>query len=535
MSFNLSSAPFSSDSLWNQQVPTGATYTPLNWPVSTGYNYAVTWDHDSPPIYIASSSDPVVQVSVPASWGYPAGPVSLHIPAGATGAPGGVGEQNPDAPIIVIDGDTVYNFWRFDRTSNTTATAQAMGEANVITGTGWGNPNAVPGGLGAGTDAAGASELGGLLVQAQTDTGAIDHALELAIDNSLLGPGFVAPAIGGDGTNPNGTVQEGQLLAIPPGTPMPSGLSPLGQEVFRALQQYGAYVTDNGTDQTALRAQANAYNAATMSALKVDLNTVLPLLEVVSGGSPTSSGSVSSGSSSTTTDTGTGSSSGSGGASGGTTVTQPVAPTLTVDNHSLSVSPGGEVSLGIGVNVPQAGDNVTVNISGLPRYENVTDNLDHKTFSGSSTTLTADEVNSGLMLTSHYRGHGQPTATLTITANDANGTPVTSAAQTIVVKDPPASTGSTTSGSATSTTFGVSHWFDQHPDFAHTAKTLSDAGASQPRATSSPGTGAGAKAFALFNQMMAGDFGGGSSFAQSTTASSASSQQNANFLTRPLH
>lgn len=280
MSFNLSSDPFSSASAWNQQVPTGATYTPLNWPTSTGYNYAVTWSHDSPPVYVASSSDPVVQISVPASWGWPGGTVSVHIPAGATGAPGGVGEQNPDAPIIVIDGDTVYNFWRFDRTSNTTATAQAYGEANVVTGTGWGTSS-----QGAGIVAAGASELGGLLVQAQTDTGTIDHALQLAINSSLLKPGYVAPAVGSDGSNPNGSVQEGQLLAIPPGTPMPSGLSPLGQEVFHALQQYGAYVTDNGTDQTALRAQANGYSAATMSALQVDLNSVLPLLEVVSGGS----------------------------------------------------------------------------------------------------------------------------------------------------------------------------------------------------------------------------------------------------------
>jgi hypothetical protein len=58
-------------------------------------------------------------------------------------------------------------------------------------------------------------------------------------------------------------VREGQLLAIPPGTPMPSGLAPLGQEVFRALQQYGAYVTENGGSQnTGLRAQYNAYNAS---------------------------------------------------------------------------------------------------------------------------------------------------------------------------------------------------------------------------------------------------------------------------------
>jgi len=233
------------------------------------------------------------------------------------------------------------------------------------------------------------------------------------------------------------------------------------------------------------------------------------------------------------------------------------------------------------VSVPHTGDNVSVTISGLPKYETITDNLDHKTFSGSSVTLTAAEVNSGLSLSSFYRGHGHPTATLTVTAHDATGTPVTSAAQTITVKDPPSATASagtstTTSGGGTSsgqshhwwsdhhhhqavaatssgtstTTSGqsqashsnVAQWFNDHPDFAHVATTLSEAGASRSGAvpnvatttTNSPAS-AGARSFALLNQMMAGDFNGGSHFAQATTASSASSQQQANLLTRPLH
>src|SRR5438132_521100 len=102
MSFNLSSAPFSLDSLWNQQVPTGATYTSLNWPTSTGWNYGVTWAQTGFPVYVASSSDPVVQVSVPASWGWPGGTVSVHAPVGADGGPGP--GSNPDHNIIVIDG-----------------------------------------------------------------------------------------------------------------------------------------------------------------------------------------------------------------------------------------------------------------------------------------------------------------------------------------------------------------------------------------------------------------------------------------------
>ena len=60
-------------------------------------------------------------------------------------------------------------------------------------------------------------------------------------------------------------------------------------------------------------------------------------------------------------------------------------------------------------------------ISGLAKYESVTDSLDNKTFTGSSVTLTAAEVNSGLLLNSTYSGSGHPVNTLTVTA--ANSTP----------------------------------------------------------------------------------------------------------------
>lgn len=274
-SFNLANRPFAASSPWNQIIPTAKTYTKLNWPTATGWNYGVTWANGSPPVYVASSSDPIVQVSVPASWGWPGGIVSVHVPAGATGGAAG-GVSNPDLPILIVDGDTVYNFWRFSRTSSTTATASAYGKANVVTGTGWGIS-----GIGAGITAAGSSELGGLLVQAETDTGTINHALQLAVAGSQLLPGYVAPAIASDGSSSSGIVKEGQLLGIPQGAQMPSGLSPIGQEVFRALQQYGAYVTDNGGTETALRVQANAYDATTMDALRLDLNKILPLLQKV--------------------------------------------------------------------------------------------------------------------------------------------------------------------------------------------------------------------------------------------------------------
>jgi hypothetical protein len=214
--------------------------------------------------------------------------------------------------------------------------------------------------------------------------------------------------------------------------------------------------------------------------------------------------------------------------------------------------------------VPNKGDAVTVHVAGLPRYETITDKLDHKTFSGSSISLTAAEVNSGLTLTSHYRGHGDPSSTLSVTATDSTGKPVTSAAQTITVKDPPAtvassgtsSSGSTTSKPVTSPSNSshdhdhwsghhhhhFAHWSGHHSGFAPVATTLSEAGASKSAATTSKvGTAtdsvgsAGAKSYALLNQMMAGASGHDSHFAQVATASTASLQQSATSLTKPLH
>ena len=270
--FTLGQVPFAASSDWNTPITEGSTYTPLAWPAPTGYNYSVAWDSYSPAVYVGSPTDPLVQVYHPATWGYPAGYVYVHLPAAADGAAGTDGE------LLVIDGDIVYNFWQFERTSLTTATAVSFGQENVVTGDGWGSKSPF---LGAGITAVGASQLGGLLVKAETDTGVINHALQLTVEFNLAKSGFTGDAIAGDGSSSTGIVQEGDHLAIPLGTPMPSGLSPLAQEVFIALQNYGAYVVDVSGGTTNLRAQANAYDDATMTALWHDLSKITPLLQEV--------------------------------------------------------------------------------------------------------------------------------------------------------------------------------------------------------------------------------------------------------------
>ncbi|MGY4602915.1 hypothetical protein ACVW16_001327 [Bradyrhizobium sp. USDA 4474] len=480
MTFNLATSPFAATSSWNTPVNSNATYTHLNWYPSTGYNYGASWSSYSPSVYVASSTDPVVQVSVPATWGWPGGTVSVHMPTAANGATGTDGE------LVVVDGDIAYNFWQFNRTGATTATAKAYGESNVVTGTGWGTRSPF---LSAGITASGSSELGGLLVQAETDTGTINHALQLTVDGSLVKSGFTGSAIASDGGSSTGIVQEGDHLAISPNTPMPSGLSALGQEVFRAMQKYGAYVVDvAGSGGAAIRVQANAYNSTTINALSHDMGSIAPMLEEITGGTPTTSGTTTSTSGGTTSSgtttstsggtTSSGSTTGST-SSGSTTVTDPTGttssgttssgsptasgpttppsipsvtrPVLTIADHSLTVGGrGGTVDLGAKVTTTDSNDLVTVNITGLPKYESITDKLDGQTFRGNNITLTAAQVDSGLELTSSYRGGGHPVATLSLTASakdPSTGAVSTASPQTITVTDPRPTAVTTTTSS----------------------------------------------------------------------------------------
>src|SRR5258705_2625905 len=115
------------------------------------------------------------------------------------------------------------------------------------------------------------------------------------------------------------------------------------------------------------------------------------------------------------------------------------APTLAISNTALTVSSGGSVPLGVQVTPVDADDVVSVTISGLTSYETITNNLDQSIFSGSSVTLSAAEVNSGLTLHSSYAGSDHPVNNLTLVAsNSTSGEAASSAAQTIVVTDPPA-------------------------------------------------------------------------------------------------
>lgn len=270
--FVLGRRPFSASSSWNTVIGAGATYERIPWPAANGYNYGVAWNSYSPAVYIATISDPLVAVACPPGWGYHGGFFDVHMPADADGALGSDGE------VLVIEGSIVHNFWQFKRITLATASAHSYGATDVVKGTGWGSKSPF---RGAGIVATGSSQLAGLLVQAETDRGEISHALQISLESSLTKPGYTGEAISGDGTSTKGIAQEGERLAIPPPTPMPLGLSPLGQKVFRAYKEYGAFVVDVASGVTNLRAQANAFDKATIASLQSDLLKITPMLQRV--------------------------------------------------------------------------------------------------------------------------------------------------------------------------------------------------------------------------------------------------------------
>ena len=187
-----------------------------------------------------------------------------------------------------------------------------------------------------------------------------------------------------------------------------------------------------------------------------------------------------------------------------------IAPVLTVADPALSVNGrGGTVNLGGNVTTTDPNEVVTVNIQGLPKYERITDKLDGQTFKGNNVTLTAAEVDSGLVLQSNYRGGSHPVATLTLTANakdPATGAVTSAAPQTITVTDPRPATTTTTSQT------NHHHTHHHHTHHHHTTATSTSAvAATAPQPTTAtdhlpavaPSAGALANhGFALLQQHM---------------------------------
>ncbi len=247
-------------------MPANATFTGVEWPKDPkAYNAAAGM-----PVAVVGPSSPIVTVRAESRWGFPADPV-LPIDDVSVEA------TLSDRDLIVVAGTTVYNFWQYRRTGPNAATANAWAMCDVVTDTGFALTSPIKG---AGTRAMGASLLGGLIMDAEVKSGSIDHAIALSATDTMLRPGFVAPAVATDIEAGSGPLQEGEYLAIPRATPAPPNLSKAGVILFKALQEFGLYVVDVATEKSTLSLDA-AFSDDAARKLASDAGEILPLLQKV--------------------------------------------------------------------------------------------------------------------------------------------------------------------------------------------------------------------------------------------------------------
>jgi hypothetical protein len=259
---------FTASSPWNTPVKsTGGSAG-----VTSGYVNQSVWTWS---VYHVNSSTPLVKVSVPTSWGWPAGPVQVPIPAGAHAT------KDSDAEIVIVNDTTgqTFDFWGFSN-SNGVYSARAYAESNIYTANGFGTVAKHT--LGAGTRAIGASGLGGLILGSDLSGPAINHAIAIELPASYMTNGYVAPAISSDAPAGPGKLQEGERLAIPAGTPKPSNLSPEGSRVWDALVKYGGIIADQCGGKAVFQMDALSTTAVQASALRGDATTIMKALDVAS-------------------------------------------------------------------------------------------------------------------------------------------------------------------------------------------------------------------------------------------------------------
>jgi hypothetical protein len=143
-----------------------------------------------------------------------------------------------DSPLIVWQPSTQtdWELWQATQRSGGGYAACWGGKLDMATSDGVFPPTL-------GLAATGISYLATTVTEADVASGSINHAIAITLPTCS---GYVYPADRGDCTGASGQPGEGQWFRLPADVAMPSGLSPFAQMVFRALQNYGAVVTDRG-------------------------------------------------------------------------------------------------------------------------------------------------------------------------------------------------------------------------------------------------------------------------------------------------
>jgi hypothetical protein len=240
--------PFAASSPINQPLPANSILTPLPWPAYDGSNRWVSAKivFDIP--NLATAPFRVIDL-LNFSWNLPPGNLApRQMTSGFTYT---TISGDTDHEVCSIIGNDCASYWLFDSggipTSDTVGDCEAVGFSDLVVDSGFGTPP-VGSTLNAGVYGSGQSCFAGLqLKEEYVKQGAINHVVAISCQNFLVNanPGLF-PAIANDGSSTNGFFVECQLLAIPAGTTMPSGLTSFGQILFTTLQNYGAMVSDFG-------------------------------------------------------------------------------------------------------------------------------------------------------------------------------------------------------------------------------------------------------------------------------------------------
>lgn len=210
-------------------------------------------------------------------------PVTLKLPALPNSTSG-------DRTVIVFDiagSGNVYEFYHFNWNSG----SPKAGNVHIFSPKAVGHPTtANPARVG--VSASGSSVLMGLVRGAELVNGVpIQHLIHCSMANQttsthqMLSKTHVWPCFYIDGyctkgSGCGGKIAYGQLYAIQPGTPVPSGLTELGRRIFNQLRDYGLRPIDgagnnvhNRGDQVVTATQRNDWNAS--------LSKLWPLLRPV--------------------------------------------------------------------------------------------------------------------------------------------------------------------------------------------------------------------------------------------------------------
>ena len=187
---------------------------------------------DTLPVYTVPPGEPRVTVSVAAGCNNFIPDTGSTIPIPAYADLNG----SSDNPLVIWQPSTHtgWELWKTARQSATSYSACWGGKLDTATSDG---VFQYPYGL----SATGISYLATAITEADVASGSIDHAIAITLPRC---DSSVYPADRTDCGDDVGQPGEGQWFRFAAGTQMPSGLTPFAQMVFRAIETYGAVVTD---------------------------------------------------------------------------------------------------------------------------------------------------------------------------------------------------------------------------------------------------------------------------------------------------